>query len=143
MTSTNDDEEENSKGESVEDSTEEECTNEDGNMCFMALEEHEEEVNSNSNYNEFQDVLQEFYFDLEKLGFKNVSLKKKISCLHNELNELKEKFENIEKAKISIEKGNEELKKKNEWLTSSLQKFSNDQKTFDMILTSQKCIFDK
>ena len=49
---------------------EEECTNEDANMCFMALEEHEDEVNSNSNYNEFQDVLQELYFDLEKLGFK-------------------------------------------------------------------------
>ena len=112
-------------------------------MCFMTLEEHEDEVNSNSNYNEFQDVLQELYFDLEKLGFKNVSLKKKISCLHNELNELKEKFENIEKTEISFEKENEELKKKNEWLISSLQKFSNGKKTFDMILASQKCIFDK
>ena len=54
---------------------EEECTNEDANMCFMALEEHEDEVNSNSNYNEFQDVLQELYFDLEKFGYKNISLK--------------------------------------------------------------------
>ena len=42
-----------------------------------------------------------------------------------------------------FEKENEELKKKNEWLTSSLQKFSNAKKTFDMILVSQKCIFDK
>ena len=75
---------------------EEECTNEDANMCFMALEEHEDEVNSNSNYNEFQ----ELYFDLETLGLKNVSLKKKISCLQNELNDLKKKFENIEKIKI-------------------------------------------
>ena len=59
MASTNDDEEEESERESDEDSKEEECTNEDANMCFMALEEHEDEVNSNSNYNEFQDVLQE------------------------------------------------------------------------------------
>ena len=66
----------------------------------MALEEHEDEVNSNSNYNEFQDVLQELYFDLEKFGYKNISLKKKISCLQNELNDLKKKFENIEKIKI-------------------------------------------
>ena len=65
---------------------EEECTNEDANMCFMALEE--------------QDVLQELYFDLEKLRYKNISLKKKISCLQNELNDLKKKFENIEKIKI-------------------------------------------
>ena len=57
----------------------------------MFLEEHEGEVNSKSNYNVFQDVLQELYFDLENLGLKNVSLKKKISCLQNELNELKEK----------------------------------------------------
>ena len=88
---------------------EEECTNEDANMHFMALEEHEDEVNSNFNYNEFQDVLQELYFDLEKLGFKNISLKKKIYCLQNEL---KEKFKNIEKTKISFEKENGELKKK-------------------------------
>ena len=67
----------------------------------MALEEHEDEVNSNSNYSEFQDILQELYFDLEKLGFKNVSLKKNISCLQNEL---KEKFENIEKVKIYFER---------------------------------------
>ena len=98
---------------------EEECTNEDANICFMTLEELEDEVNSNSNYNEFQDVLEELYFDLEKLGFKNVSLKKKISCLHNELNELKEKFENIEKTKISFKNKNEELKKKNEWQVKS------------------------
>ena len=42
----------------------------------MFLEEHEGEVNSKSNYNVFQDVLQELYFDLEKLGFKNVSQEK-------------------------------------------------------------------
>ena len=36
----NDDEEEESESESDEDSMEEECTNEDANMWFMALEEH-------------------------------------------------------------------------------------------------------
>ena len=53
--STNDDDEEESESESDENCIEEECTNKDPNMCFMALEEHEDEVNSNSNYNEFQD----------------------------------------------------------------------------------------
>nr|CAN82236.1 hypothetical protein VITISV_025677 [Vitis vinifera] len=99
----NDDEEEESESESDEDSIEEECTNEDANTCFMALEEHQDEVNSNSNHFEFQDVLQKLYFDLEKLDFKN-------SYLQNELNEHNENFENIEKAKISFEKENEELK---------------------------------
>ena len=112
MALTNDDEEEESESESKsnKDSMEEECTNEDANMCFMALEEHHDEVNSNSNHFEFQDALQELYFDLEKLVFKNISLKKKNSCLQNELNEHNENFENIEKAKISFEKENEELK---------------------------------
>ena len=58
----------------------------------MASEEHEHEVNSNSNYSEFQHILQELYFDLEDLGLKNVSLKKQIYCLQNELNELKKKI---------------------------------------------------
>ena len=40
MGSKNDDEEKGSESESDEDSMEEECTNEDANMCFMALEEH-------------------------------------------------------------------------------------------------------
>ena len=96
MALTNDDEEEESESESDEDSMEEECTNEDANMCFMTLEEHQDEVNSNSNP-------QKLYFDLEKLDFKN-------SCLQNELNEHNENFENIEKAKISFEKENKELK---------------------------------
>ncbi|RVW68250.1 hypothetical protein CK203_064681 [Vitis vinifera] len=40
----NDDEEEESESESDEDSMEEECTNEDVNMCFMALEEHQDKM---------------------------------------------------------------------------------------------------
>ena len=111
--------------ESDEEFMEEECTNEDANMCFMTLEEHQDEVNSNSNHFEFQDALQELYFDLEKLWLKNVFFKKKISFFQNELNELKENFENIEKAKIYFEKEKGKLKKKNERLISSLEKFSN------------------
>ena len=49
---------------------------------------------------------------LQSLGL-NVFLKEKISYLQNELNELKEKFENIEKEKIYFEKENEKLKKIN------------------------------
>ena len=42
--------------------------------CASWLWRNINEINSNSNYNEFQDVLQELYFDLEKFGFKNISL---------------------------------------------------------------------
>ncbi|KAL6345510.1 hypothetical protein AAG906_017233 [Vitis piasezkii] len=76
MASINDDEDEESESESDEDSMEEECTNEDANMCFMALEEHQDEVNYNSNHFEFQNVLQELYFDIENLVSKYLSQEK-------------------------------------------------------------------
>ena len=81
---------------------------------------------------------------------KNNSLKKKIQELEKELEEVKEKFSIVEISKTHIEKENkilrsenEILKKKNEWLTSSLSIFSCGQKSFEMILASQKCVFDK
>ena len=54
-------------------------------IAFMAItnddeekesesESESDEVNSNSNHFEFQDALQELYFDLEKLVFKNMRL---------------------------------------------------------------------
>ena len=63
---------------------------------------------------------------------------------------MKEKISIVEISKTHIEKENEILrneneilKKKNEWLTSSLSIFSCGQKSFEMILASQKCVFDK
>ena len=71
---------------------------------------------------------------------KNISLKKKVQQLEKELGEVKEKFSNVE---LSLEKENEILRKKNEWLTPSLSIFSCGQKSFEMILASQKCVFEK
>ena len=45
--------------------------------CASWLWRNINEINSNSNYNEFQDVLQELYFDLEKLGFKKYLFEEK------------------------------------------------------------------
>ena len=81
---------------------------------------------------------------------KNISLKKKVQQLEKELGEVKENFSNAEVSKTHLEKENEILrsenkilKKKNEWLTSSFSIFSCGQKYFEMILASQKCVFDK
>ena len=74
---------------------------------------------------------------------KNISLKKKIQQLEKELWGLKQKFSNVEVSKTHLEKENEILRKKNEWLTSSLSIFSCGEKSFEMILASQKCFFDK
>ena len=63
---------------------------------------------------------------------------------------MKEKFSIVEISKTRLEKvneilrnENEILKKKNEWLTSSLSIFSCGQKSFEIILASQKCVFEK
>ena len=63
---------------------------------------------------------------------------------------MKEKFSIVEISKTHLEKENEILrseneilKKKNEWLTSSLSIFSCGKKSFEMILASQKCVFNK
>ena len=74
---------------------------------------------------------------------KNAFLKKKVQQLENELGEVKEKFSNVKDYKTYLEKENEILRKKNELLTSFLSIFSYGQKSFEMILASQKCIFDK
>ena len=83
------------------------------------------------------------YEDFEKLSLKNISLKKKVQQLEKELGEVKENFSNVEISKTHLEKENEILIKKNEWLTSFLSIFSCGQKSFEMILTSQKYVFDK
>ena len=83
------------------------------------------------------------YEDFEKLNLKNIYLKKKIQQLEKELKEVKEKFSIVEISKTRLEKENDILRKKNEWLTSSLSIFSCEQKSFEMILANQKCVFDK
>ena len=113
------------------------------NMCFMAIDDLDK-VNSNFSDEDMHDVFEELYEDFEKLSLKNDSLKKKIQ----ELEEVKETFSIFEISKTRLEKENqilrsEILKKKNEWLTSSLSIFSCGQKPFEMILVSQKCVFDK
>ena len=126
-----------------EDSSDDENENEVANLCFMAFED-KNEVNSNLDENEdfifdYDDFLKAIY----KVDEKNTSLKKKLFELQKELDETKGNFSKIEASKLSLEKENEELLKKNEWLVSSLSKFSCGQKAFDMILASQKCVFDK
>ena len=52
------------------------------------------------------------YEDFEKLGLKNIFLKKKVQQLEKELGAVKEKFSNVDDFKTYIEKENEFLRKK-------------------------------
>ena len=127
-----------------EDSSDDESENEFANMCFMAFEDQDKvSSDSDSDDDEVSFEYDGLLIALYKFGENNTSLKKKIFELQKELDEIKEKFSEVEASKISLEKVNEELLKKNEWLLSSLSKFSCGQKAFEMILASQKCVFDQ
>ena len=88
---------------------------------------------------EYDELLKFIY----KLDEKNTLLMKKVFELQKKLDEIKENSSKVESSKIPLKKENEELLKKNEWLVSLLSKFSCGQKAFDMILASQKHVFDK
>ena len=127
-----------------EDSSDDESENEFANMCFMVFEDQDKvSSDSDSDDDEVSFEYDELLIALYKFGENNTSLKKKIFELQKDLDEIKENFSKVEASKISLEKVNEELLKKNEWLLSSLSKFSCGQKAFEMILASQKCVFDK
>ena len=68
------------------------------NMCFMAINELDE-VNWNPSYNDLQETFQELYGDLKKLSLKNVSLKKNIESLEENLEDLWGNFSNAKNVK--------------------------------------------
>lgn len=78
---------------SGEELSEKEYEKEVVNMCFIALENHEDEVNSSTNYDQLHNSFEELYLDLEK-----------ISSLPSELDELKRNFKTCEKVKLCLEK---------------------------------------
>ena len=92
-------------------SSEEENEKEVENTCFMAINELDE-VNSNISNEDIHDTVEELYEDFEKLGLKNISLKKKVQQLEKGLEEVKEKFSNVEVSKTHLEKENEILRRK-------------------------------
>ena len=94
-----------------EESSEEENEKEVANTCFMAIDELDE-ANSNIGDEDIHDVFQELYEDFEKLGLKNISLKKKVQQLEKWLEKVKEKFSNVEVSKTHLEKENEILRRK-------------------------------
>ena len=68
------------EGNSSKEENEKEMTS----MCFMAIDE----VNFNINYDDLHDSFEDLYENLERLGLKNASLKKKIQELEKELGKM-------------------------------------------------------
>ena len=68
-----------------ESSNDEESDSKVANLCFMANEEDDISNEVSPTYDELQNVLEELYVDLRKLGSKNTCLKKIVTSLSNEL----------------------------------------------------------
>ena len=66
---------------SVGDSFEEDKENEVTNICFMAIDKLDE-INSNINYDDLHDALEDIYEDLEKLDLKNYCRPSILSSSH-------------------------------------------------------------
>ena len=66
--------------ESEDEFSKEENEKEVAHMCVMAIDELDE-VNYNISYDDLHDAFEDLYEDLEKLGLKNASIKKKIQQL--------------------------------------------------------------
>ena len=94
--------------ESENESSKEENEKEVTNMCLMAIDELDE-VNSIISDEDIHDAFQELYEDFEKLGWKNIFLKKKVQQLEKELGEVKEKFSNVKESKTYLEKKKENM----------------------------------
>ena len=127
------------EGNSSKEENEKEMTN----MCFMAIDE----VNFNINYDDLHDAFEDLYENLERLGLKNASLKKKIQELEKELGKMNFfLFQMLKFLKLLLKKRMKSWKRKmNGWSPFSffLYLFICIKKSFKMILISQKCILDK
>jgi hypothetical protein len=140
-------------GESdLEDSDEdEEEANEVSNLCLMAKEDEENEVQCDSyTHDELQLAFDDLVDEFKKLGAKNSVLKKMIismgeenEFLTNENMLLKDSSLLLKNENDSLKKENEELKTKVEFLDSALTKFNIGEKSLNQLLGSQRFWLDK
>jgi cell division protein FtsB/Arc/MetJ-type ribon-helix-helix transcriptional regulator len=113
----------------ISDDEDKDSSDEVANLCLMA--DVDDEVGSEPSYDidELKEMVQGFYSKCQKLKIKNVELKKNIDDLSHK-NDV-----------LSLE--NEELKTNVKDLHSTLAKFVDGKEKLDMLLSKQRCVFDK
>ena len=129
--------------DSEEEDQEEEKQEEIANMCFMALNDEVEIQNTlvddDTLYDELSIAYDELLTNFEKLATKATLLKKKNASLSIEL----EKISVIEKENENLRNENISLKERVDDLTKVVYKFTLGKKTFDMMISEQRCVFNK
>ena len=112
-------------------------------MCFMALNDEVEIQNSLANddilYDDLSIVYDELLTNFEKLATKTTLLKKKNASHSIEL----EQISVLEKENENLTSKNILLKERVDDLTKVVHKFTLGKKTFDMMISEQRCVFNK
>lgn len=135
-----------------DESDSEEETQEVANMCFMAINDEVSslDLDESLSYDELLDGFNELHDKFEKVGLKNISLKKKIALLSKELDDLRNEKDKAKPVIDSECKLCENLKNENNLLNDKVldlskivYKFTNGKENFELMLGKQKCIFDK
>ena len=124
--------------ESEDDSTDNEMSNQEvANLCLVAKEDDINEVHLEFNsLNDLQDDYNDLYEESLKLVNTNCMLRKQVALLTNE----------IEKSKKYVDEvttKNNELNAKVLDLTKCLEKITKGQKGLDLLLESQRCVYNR
>ena len=138
---------------SDEDSSDEE--GEQANLCLMAREDVKvnnfDDLDEPLTYEELESMFDEMCAKYKELGSKNNILKKENASLISENLSLKEEICFLKERENgassskgpSLEVENDSLKRQVESLNSTLSKFVKGKETLDVILGSQRCVYDK
>ena len=125
-------------GGSDDDTSSDEASDEEiANLCLVAKEDDTKEVSFETNsLNDLQDDYDDLYEESLKVLEKNSMLRKQITSLLLEMKNLKEHKHGLTN---QIEVLNNKLLN----LTVCLEKFTKGQKGLDLLLGSQKCVYDR
>ncbi|XP_058219533.1 uncharacterized protein LOC131330063 [Rhododendron vialii] len=126
------------------------------NLCFMAIEENEVDLDSSYSFDELFIAYKELKVEFEKVVSKNKFLKKVAKDLSLEIDDLIEEKDILEEEneslRTSLEKEkeylkdiskNESLEKQIDDLTNSLSKLTNGKESLDILLGKQMVSFHK
>ena len=119
------------------------------NICFMVIESENDVLflddEFDVSYDELHDAFESLYNGFKKLGHKYSSLKKIYACLLVEKNALEKKAcIVIDGDKVNqLEEKNKTLTEKVDKLNTTLAKFNQGFKILDIMLSSQRYVFNK
>ena len=125
-------------GESDVDTSDDESSDQEvANLCLVAQEDNKNEVHLESNsLNDLQDDYDDLYEESLKLINKNCMLRKQIASLSIEIETLKKHANELTSKNIEL---NDTILD----LTKCLEKFTKGQKNLDLLLGSQRCVYDR